>query len=173
MILIMLINVKMPTIVGILTFIIMINTISIINTISMINTTSESIKKARKKSLLFSIEVFFEQLKFHAQLSWTWKRFDNIMTRRGTDKQGPFTCEKILILWLLCMSSLLRSVIHCGYAFPWLAIMGRRHPKPCPAVPYIILPTVPLESWPRPRCHGFNRPIMGNLLRPIASIFSM
>ena len=52
---IMLINVKMPIIVGILTF------------ISMINTTSESFK-ART---IFSFQhfSFYEQLKFHAQLS--------------------------------------------------------------------------------------------------------
>ena len=51
----LLINVKMSTIVGILTF------------ISMINTTSESLKKARKVN--FQHKFFFEQLKFHAQLS--------------------------------------------------------------------------------------------------------
>ena len=50
---IMLINVKMSTIVGILTF------------ISMINTISESLKR---KSLFSSILVF-EQLKFQSQLS--------------------------------------------------------------------------------------------------------
>ena len=51
----MLINVKMPTIVGILTF------------ISMINTTSENLK-ARK---IFNFQHFrlYEQLKSHAQLS--------------------------------------------------------------------------------------------------------
>ena len=52
---IMLINVKMPTIVGILTFII------------MINTTSESIKA--KNIFVFQHFSFCEQLKFHAQLS--------------------------------------------------------------------------------------------------------
>ena len=52
---IMLINVKMPTIVGILTF------------ISMLNTTSESLK-ARTVGI-FQQFSFYEQLKFHAQLS--------------------------------------------------------------------------------------------------------
>ena len=52
--LIMLINVKMPTIVGILTF------------ISMINTTSERLKET---SSFVSIFVFYEKLKFRAQLS--------------------------------------------------------------------------------------------------------
>ena len=47
----------MPTIVDILTF------------ISMINTTSESLKAKKKAYLLFGILVFYEQLKFHAQLS--------------------------------------------------------------------------------------------------------
>ena len=52
---IMLINVKMPLIVGILTF------------ISMLNATSESLK-ARKVSILQQFS-FYEQLKFHVQLS--------------------------------------------------------------------------------------------------------
>ena len=52
---IMLINVKMPTIVGILTF------------IGMINTTSECLKGI--KVLIFSVFQFYEQLKLHAQLS--------------------------------------------------------------------------------------------------------
>ena len=58
---ILLINVKMPTIVAILTF------------ISMINTTSE-----RLKARIFFICLYFsfyEQLKLHAQLSWAWKKF--------------------------------------------------------------------------------------------------
>ena len=49
---IMLINVKMPTIVGILTF------------ISMINTTSENLKA--RKVFIFQHFSFYEQLKFHA-----------------------------------------------------------------------------------------------------------
>ena len=49
---IMLMNVKMPTIVGILTF------------ISMINTTSESLKA--RKVFIFSILTFYEQLELHA-----------------------------------------------------------------------------------------------------------
>ena len=52
---IMLINVKMPTIVGILTV------------ISMINTTSENLKE--RITLLNHYYVFYEQLKFCAQLS--------------------------------------------------------------------------------------------------------
>ena len=50
----MLIHLKMPTIVGILTF------------ISMIKTTSESLKVRNFKSFIFQ---HFKQLKFHAQLS--------------------------------------------------------------------------------------------------------
>ena len=61
---ILLINVKMPTIVGILTF------------MSRINTTSERLKS--RIGLYFS---FYEQLKFHAQLSWAWKKFHNLLAR--------------------------------------------------------------------------------------------
>ena len=56
---VVLINVKMPTIVGILTF------------ISMINTTYEGLKA--QKVWFFCIFVFNEQFKFHAHLSWAWK----------------------------------------------------------------------------------------------------
>ena len=58
---IVLINVKMPTIVGILTF------------ISTINTTSERLKTRN----VFICRYFsvYEQLKFRAQLSWAWKEF--------------------------------------------------------------------------------------------------
>ena len=52
---IMLINVKMPTIVGILTF------------ISMLNATSERLKA--RKVVIFQPFCFNEQWKFHAQLS--------------------------------------------------------------------------------------------------------
>ena len=51
----MLINVKMPTIVGILTF------------ISILNATSESLKA--RKAGIFQQLSFYMQLKFHAQLS--------------------------------------------------------------------------------------------------------
>ena len=55
---IMIINVKMPTIVGISTI------------ISMINTASVS-SKARK-FFIFQHFSFYEQLKFHTQVSWAW-----------------------------------------------------------------------------------------------------
>ena len=58
---IMVINVKMPTIVCILTF------------ISMINTAIKSLKA--RKVFIFQHSSFNEQSKFHAQLSWVWKRF--------------------------------------------------------------------------------------------------
>ena len=64
---ILLINVKMPTISCILTF------------ISMINTTSE-----RLKARIFFIcqyFSFYEQLKFRAQLSWAWIKFYNLGAR--------------------------------------------------------------------------------------------
>ena len=52
---ILLINVKMPIVVGILTF------------VSMTNTTPESLKA--RKVFIFQYFSFYEQLKFHAQLS--------------------------------------------------------------------------------------------------------
>ena len=52
----MLINAKMPTVVGILTL------------ISMINKTSENVK-AFVEVFIFQHFNFYEQLKFHAQLS--------------------------------------------------------------------------------------------------------
>ena len=57
----MLINVKMPTIVGILTF------------ISMINTTSGSLKA--RKFFIFQYFCFYEQLEFCFQLIWAWTKF--------------------------------------------------------------------------------------------------
>ena len=57
---IMLINTKMPTIVGILTF------------ISMLNTTSKKLKK-QETSLFVSILVFMSSWNF--MLSWVWKTF--------------------------------------------------------------------------------------------------
>ena len=64
---ILLINVKMPTIVDILTF------------INRINTPSESLKG--RKSFVFGYFSFYQQLKFHAQLSWAWKKFYNLGAR--------------------------------------------------------------------------------------------
>ena len=57
----------MPTIVGILTF------------ISMINTTSERL--AARNFFICWYFSFYEQLKFGAQLSWAWKKFDNLGSR--------------------------------------------------------------------------------------------
>ena len=54
----------MPTIVGILTIIIMINTIS------------ESLQA--RKVCNFQHFRFYEQLKFRPQLSWAWKKFYNL-----------------------------------------------------------------------------------------------
>ena len=74
---ILFINVKMPTIVGILTF------------ISMINTTSERLK-AR---YFFTFRHFssYEQLKFLAQLTWAQKKFYNPTARtRSWSGSKPF-----------------------------------------------------------------------------------
>ena len=57
---IMIINVKMPTIVGILIF------------MHMINTTSEHLKA--RKVFLFKHFKFYEHFEFHAQLSWAQKK---------------------------------------------------------------------------------------------------
>ena len=64
---ILLINVKMPTIVGILTF------------ISMINTSSERLNA--RNFFICRYFSFYEQSKFHAQLSWAWKKFYNLGAR--------------------------------------------------------------------------------------------
>ena len=58
---IMLIKVKMPTIVGVLTV------------ISMINTSSTVWKQ---EIFIFQNFSIYEQLKFHAKLSWAWKKFN-------------------------------------------------------------------------------------------------
>ena len=62
----MLINVKMPTIVGILTF------------ISMVNTPSKSLKA--RNVFIFQHLSFYEKLKFHAQLSRAQKMVYNLRT---------------------------------------------------------------------------------------------
>ena len=64
---ILLINVKMPTVVGILTF------------ISMIHTTSERLKA--RNFFICCYFSFYEQLKFRAKLSWAWKKFYNLGAR--------------------------------------------------------------------------------------------
>ena len=84
---ILLINVKMPTIVvGILTF------------ISMINTTSERLK-ARNFFICRYFSVY-EQLKFRTQLSWAWKKFYNLGAwswRCGTFEKR---CSLLLAVYL-------------------------------------------------------------------------
>ena len=63
----LLISVKISTIVGILTF------------ISMINTTSERLKA--RNFFICQYFSFYEQLKIRAQLSWAWKKFYNLGAR--------------------------------------------------------------------------------------------
>ena len=77
---ILLINVKMPTIVGILTF------------ISRINTASERLK-ARNFFICWYFS-FYEQLKFCAQLTWAWKKFYNLGTKHHFRK-----CLSEFSLW--------------------------------------------------------------------------
>ena len=45
--------------------------------INIIYATSESLK-ARKKTIIFQQTSLYEELKFHAQLSWAWKKFYNL-----------------------------------------------------------------------------------------------
>ena len=68
---ILLINVKMPTIVGILTF------------MSMINATFESFKA--RNIFVFRYFSFCQQVKLRTRLSWAWKKFYNL----GAKKLGP------------------------------------------------------------------------------------
>ena len=45
--------------------------------INIIYATSESLK-ARKKIIIFQQTSLYEELKFHAQLSWAWKKSYNL-----------------------------------------------------------------------------------------------
>ena len=78
----MLINVQMPTIVGILTF------------ISMLNATSESLK-ARQVGI-FKQFSYYKQSKFHAHLSWAWKKFHNLGIR--TDVMSSLICARTVCI---------------------------------------------------------------------------
>ena len=82
---IMLINVKMPTIVGILTF------------ISRINSTSERLSSNKLFCQYFS---FYEQLKFRAQLSWAWIKVYNLGARHHpNDLTMLITIATIAYAW--------------------------------------------------------------------------
>ena len=81
--LILLINVKMPTIVGILTF------------ISMINTTSERLKE--RNFFICQYFSFYEQLKRCAQLIWAWTSFI-------TSGPGPPLFPELNIFMVLTIS---------------------------------------------------------------------
>ena len=83
---VILINIKMPTNVGILTF------------ISMINTTSECLK-ARKLSI-FQHFSFYEQLKFHDQLSRARKKSYDSRIRKYFSilSQSNVQANQILVL---------------------------------------------------------------------------
>ena len=96
--LILLINVKMSTIVGILTF------------ISMINAVYDSFKAG--KVFIFNILVF---MKFHVQFSWAWKKFYNLwawpllevsMLEIQRNTKRVKTSFLIILIWIvLCKSS--------------------------------------------------------------------
>ena len=78
---ILLINVKMPTIAGILTF------------ISMINTTSARLKA--RNFFICRYFSFYEQLKFRAQLSWAWKKFYNLEVRKKVCHWQAKSCSEL------------------------------------------------------------------------------
>ena len=91
---ILLINVNMPTTVGILTF------------ISMINTTSERLKA--RSFFICRYFSFYEQLKFCAQLSWAWKKFYNlgVWGHHHFKFQGCSSCSYwVILLKKVCMTS--------------------------------------------------------------------
>ena len=71
----LLINVKMPTIVGILTFMSRKN--SILN-----------LPEPEKGWISWYFHTY-EHLKFHAQLSWAWKKFYNLEARPGSHVRFP------------------------------------------------------------------------------------
>ena len=84
---ILLITVKMPTIVGILTF------------ISRIRTSSERLKAWN--NYIFQHLSFYEQLKFHAQLRWAWKKFYYLRAGVVLDCIDSWSLPSlILISWL-------------------------------------------------------------------------
>ena len=80
---ILLIKVKMPTIVGILTF------------ISMINTSKRF--KARNFFICRYLS-FYEHLKFHAQLSWAWKKFYHLGAIGGRH-HGNMKIQNCYMAW--------------------------------------------------------------------------
>ena len=75
---ILLINVKMPTIVGILTLMGRINSILIAE------------KQDKYHLELFQHFSFYEQLKFHTQLRWAWKKSNNPGASLIFDKDDYF-----------------------------------------------------------------------------------
>ena len=86
-----LINVKMPTIVGILTF------------ISMINTTPERLKA--RNFFICQYFSFYEQFKFFAQLSWVWKKFYNLGAWLLYLNCRPDVLDCYCLCYCLCVSS--------------------------------------------------------------------
>ena len=105
--LIMLINVKMPTIVGILTF------------ISMINTTSERLKA--RNFFICRYFSFYEQLKFRAQLSWAWKKGFFLTSGPGSILFAVYAGQEQGKGWYLFMKLSLK-LEQVGFATWWNVI---------------------------------------------------
>ena len=124
---IMLIHVKMPTIVGILTF------------ISMINITSERLK-ARNFFIWWHFS-FYEHLKFRSHLSWAWKKFYNLRARIVESIWAQKALDLIFLLFVFSVkwSREVILLILCVYRcekillFPWPNEEGQdqdsRHPR--------------------------------------------
>ena len=100
--LILLINVKMPTIVGIFTL------------MSMINTASENFKAW--KTFIFHHFTFYKHLKFNAQLSWAQKKFYNLGTRSIQQKCGMKSYLSIILR--VCKTNLTSDLTWIILKFP-------------------------------------------------------
>ena len=106
-----LINVKMPTIVGILTFMNMKN-----NIISLAEL---------KKCWIFCDFYTYEHLKFHAQLSWAWKKFYNLGARshhQWLTCRKPF-CYILEIFSEVLFIALATRILLCSSVNKWGIIL--------------------------------------------------
>ena len=87
----------MPTIVGILTF------------ISMINTTSERLKA--RNFFICRYFSFYEQLKFRAQLSWAWKKFYNLAAENSLHAMVFFLLIFCHLYWFFFFQNKFKNTI--------------------------------------------------------------
>ena len=92
---ILLTNVKMPTLVGILTF------------IRKINTTSERLRG--RNFFICRYLSFYEHLKFHAQLSWAWKK---LFYLGAWSAIVLYECQWYLEVWCTCTKPSIHNKAH-------------------------------------------------------------